>query len=130
MSVKYKLVQRPNIHKPNAPKKYYASIKRRSTLTTKDLAIQLSQRSTLAEGDVWAVLVELTRLMEDKLHDGHVIKIDNFGSFKLQVSSTGADSPESFDTRRHITNKSVLFSVDKAMKQSVQHVTLERMSEK
>jgi predicted histone-like DNA-binding protein len=52
----------------------------------------ISEKCTLTETDVLAVLSALTREMSTHLMDGKIIRFGNFGSFQLSLSSAGVET--------------------------------------
>ena len=47
--------------------------------------------------------------MQDQLQDSKRVKLNGFGSFKIGMSSTGADKASDFDARKNIKGLHVLF---------------------
>lgn len=96
MAVKYSVIQRPKPGDPDAPKKFYAISKSSGELTLRELADHISQISTVSSIDTLAVLESLLQVIPQNLANGQIIRLGDFGSFYLSLSSEGADSEEEF----------------------------------
>jgi len=99
MAVKYILVSRFNPVKPEEPNKIYAQAKVSGVVSLHQLAKEISDISTLNPADTIAVLVALVEKMSEKLADGRIVRLGDFGSFQLAVSSSSAESVEKFSTK-------------------------------
>lgn len=76
---------------------------------------QLVQRNcSMKASDVSAVIKELSEVLSDKLKEGKRVVIKGIGSFKLGISSTGAESVAKFDVKKNITGAHVIFIADKS----------------
>ena len=63
----------------------------------------------MKKSDIVAVITELIETMQDQLQDSKRVKLNGFGSFKIGMSSTGAEKASDFDARKHIKGLHVLF---------------------
>jgi predicted histone-like DNA-binding protein len=86
------LVQRPNPQDLNAARKYYVSTKSAGEITLDEMSESISEKCTLTETDVLAVLSALTKEMSTNLMDGKIIRFGSFGSFQLALNSTGVET--------------------------------------
>ena len=68
------IVQRANPKDLNAPRKYYVSTKSSGEITLDTMSELISEKCTLTETDVLAVLSALTREMTAHLMDGKIIR--------------------------------------------------------
>lgn len=97
MTVKYNVVERGNPSKPTEPKKFYASTKADGEITFKNLSREIAQGSTtVSDTDVMAVLNDLTKALVRHLSDGKIVRLGDFGSFQVTLSSEGAESENKF----------------------------------
>jgi predicted histone-like DNA-binding protein len=94
MAVKYKVVQRVNPRKPTDPKKYYASAKSDGEVTLKQLSKRISSMNTVNTADTLAVIDSVEQVMLEELAEGRTVRLGDFGSFSMNVSSTGVDKEE------------------------------------
>ena len=61
------------------------------------------------KSDAYAVLVEMVEVIADALKASKRVHIDGFGTFKIGISSRGADSVEDFTVNENIKSCRVLF---------------------
>ncbi len=80
-------------NRKEAPK-YFATIVRNRTVTLDDLAKSLADESSLTRGDVHAVIIGLVGQMKRELSDGNNVILGDLGSFMLNASSHGKETPE------------------------------------
>jgi predicted histone-like DNA-binding protein len=105
--------------------KYYAIPVRSGEITTRKLSSEISNRCTLTEADVRATLIALVEVMEEYLHQGYSIQLDDLGRFTLSATSEGFESPEAC-TPKHVKAKKICFMADKRLKENLQFVNFER----
>ncbi len=97
MAATYTVVERSNPRDREAPKKFYAQAKSSGELTFKKLATEIAEGSTtVSDTDVLAVLNDLTKLLNRHLSEGKIVRFGDFGSFRLSLSSEGAETKEKF----------------------------------
>ncbi len=93
-------IQRPNPLDKDAPKKFYVNTTSSGSVDLEIMSANISERCTLTEPDVLAVLSALTTEMTKQLMDGKIVRFGSFGSFQLGVLSHGADTEE--ETSRNL----------------------------
>ena len=97
MAVKYVVVERANMLDRTAPKKTYAQAKGSGVLTLKQLGKEIAEGSTtVSDTDVLAVLNDLTKLLKRHLDNGEIVRLGDFGTFQVTLSSEGAESEAKF----------------------------------
>lgn len=78
--------------------RYYATVKtiqkRGKGVTTKTLADELAEDSSLTSGDVFSTLDQLPRKIVMHLKEGRTVTIKGLGTFYLSVKSEGVETPE------------------------------------
>ncbi len=94
MAIKYNVVQKVNPQKRNDPKKYYASAKSDGEVTLKQLAKRISNMNTVNSADTLAVLDSLEQVMLEELAEGRTVRLGDFGTFSITLSSTGMDKED------------------------------------
>lgn len=94
-----KKIQRVNPQDKAAPKKYYVSTTGTGEVDLETMSVNISEKCTLTEPDVLAVLSALTTEMTTQLMEGKIVRFGSFGSFQLGISSTGVDTAN--ETSRH-----------------------------
>ncbi len=87
--INLKTVQRPNPKDAKAPRKFYVSAQSAGEVTLEKMSESISEKCTLTDTDVLAVLSALTREMTTHLMDGKIVRFGTFGSFQLGLSSDG-----------------------------------------
>ena len=108
MAVFYRLSQ---VTSPKAKGygKWYPRAVMTNTVDTDALATIMQRNCTVKKSDILAVISELIETMQDQLQDSKRVKLNGFGTFKIGMSSTGADKASDFDARKHIKGLHVLF---------------------
>lgn len=98
MSIKYTLIERgePGVV-GGGTKKWYAVIKNDGEVTIDNLVEEIEKFSSLSESDIRGVIIALENVIQKKLIDGKIIRLDKLGSFYPSLSSSGADSEEKFN---------------------------------
>ena len=113
MSVKYSLALMSTKPGDNTAKKmYYAKAQADGVVTMDEMAEEISYATSLTDGDVLNVLRALIRQMKVQLAAG---KIVNFGTFQIQVCSTGTEAKKEF-TASNITAAHIQFRPGKMVK--------------
>ena len=103
MSVKYNVVERPNLSNPQAPKKFYPSIKASGRRTQRQIAETISRISSVSTGDTMAVIEGLLTVIPQELAAGNIVELGDFGSFWLKANAEGADTAEEVRTSQIFT---------------------------
>ena len=109
MPVFYRLNQNTN-EKSSAHNKWYARSVMTNVVDTEKLAEIMQRNCTVKRSDIKAVIEELIETMRDQLQDSKRVKLDGLGSFKLGLSSKGAEKASDFDARHHIRGVHVVFT--------------------
>lgn len=98
MSVQYVIIERGNPLNMAAPKKFYAMAKSAGVVSLKQLSKDISARSTVNSSDTLAVLDSLVQQLTKELEEGRIVRLGDFGSFQLSLSSEGADTADKFNS--------------------------------
>ena len=112
MAVFYTLYQnnRDNfVHKG----KWYARVTVNGTKTMKDIAEEIQEIASVRKSDVMAVLTELPDVMNKMLQEGHSVKLEGFGSFKVGLKTAPADTVKDFSVTKNIKSSHILFQPDR-----------------
>ncbi|WP_243350227.1 HU family DNA-binding protein [Parabacteroides sp. FAFU027] len=105
--------------------KYYAIPVRSGEIDTRRLAKELSERCTLTETDVRATLIGLVEIMEEYLHQGYSIRLEDLGRFTVSVTSDGHETPDECTPKR-VKAKKICFMADKRLKENLRRVEFAR----
>lgn len=133
MSVKYRKVV--NNRKNSKTKgKVYGRAVVDGVIDTKEIAGKINKRCTLTEPDIIAVINALETEIGYGLSDGKRVVLDGFGSFKVGLTTTPADSAKKF-TSANIKGMHVIFlpatemEQGKRVKNMLKGVKAEEMTE-
>ena len=105
----YKLIQNKNEEMPKAYQKWYARPVVTETIDLDYIAERIQRNSTAKKSDAKAVLTEMVEVITDALQNSQRVHIDGFGSFKVGISSRGADSEEDFSAAEHVRSMRIIF---------------------
>ena len=104
MAVIYKIYK--NNNKKNAGfGKFYARAMHNGTTNLDDIAAIIERNCSMKKSDVKAVLTELVEVMTAQIQDSKRVKLDGLGTFKIGISTKGAESAAA----KHIKNMRVIF---------------------
>ena len=96
MAVKYLLAQKGNPGDAAAPKKFYATPAPRNKTTVKEINKDISEISPLNYGDICNVLNNFVQLISKYLANGNIVSLGELGNLRLNFSSEGALTEDSF----------------------------------
>ena len=121
----YKLDQRVNPRSPADTRKYYAFPKASGTIELRELAKRISRESTVSMMDTVAVLEGLLQVIPDMLLDGNIVKLGDFGTFRLSLSSEGVENPAEFTVSK-IRRTNLIFRAGKVFQDRLKNVKFSR----
>ncbi len=121
--MKYKVVERNNPQKP-AETKQYANPVNAGKMTIKDFAGEISGRSSLTRGDIENVLSNFLDELPTFLKLGLSVKLGEFGTLRLSLSSEGVPVGEKFDVSK-IKGARVIFTPGTELKDSLRDISFE-----
>lgn len=98
-----------------APKLFYAKAQAAGEITMDEMAEEISYATSLTDGDVLNAIRALIKQVNKNLAAGKIVRLENFGSFQLQLCSTGADTEKAF-TSANITGANIQFRPGKPIK--------------
>ncbi|MDR2286375.1 MAG: HU family DNA-binding protein [Prevotellaceae bacterium] len=125
MAIKYNLVQRSNLQKPDEPKKWYAQSKSDGDVSLKDLGKEITQRCTVNYADTLAVLEALNQVLTVNLEGNKIVRFGDFGSFQVSIGSEGAETEDKF-TSSMIKTKKVIFRPGEDLKVMLNNLKFEK----
>jgi DNA-binding protein, histone-like, putative len=128
MPISYSLTQRVNLKDVTAPRKYYAVAKSNGEETVRQLATEISKRSGLSSADVFAVIESFIDLIPERIADGKIVRLGDFGSFSLTLSSDGTEKIEEFNSSL-IKGNSLNFRPGKIVQKVLDTVEYSKVSE-
>jgi len=127
MPVKFNVTPRKDPRDQNSQPKYYATVKSTGRVDTHGIAKSINNMSTVSSVDTAAVLEAFLAVLPDQLADGKIVELGDFGSFRVSVSSDGAELAEDV-TARSITDIRVLFSPGRRFKQVLDTIQFQKES--
>lgn len=98
-----------------APKLYYAKAQATGEVTMDEMAEDIAYATSLTDGDVLNALRALIKQINKNLAAGKIVRLETFGSFQLQLCSTGAETEKKF-TSNNITDATIQFRPGKPIK--------------
>lgn len=118
MSISYNVIPRKNPGDPSQPPKYYAQAISSGKVDMRELAEQISMISTVSSIDSMASLEALIQTIPAEIAKGNMVKLGDFGTFYLTLSSEGAETEDGF-TAGNIKKYSIRFRPGKLFKNIV-----------
>jgi predicted histone-like DNA-binding protein len=100
MALKYKVIQKtqPGVA-GGGKKKFYAIIVIDGEATVDDLIKDIEKFSSLSEPDIRGVIVALENVIQIKLSESKLVRMDKMGTFYPTMHSEGKDTEEEVDSR-------------------------------
>ncbi len=96
MAIKFRLMERANPRDPQTAKKFYAIASSDGEVTLRQLADRIAEISTVSSIDTLAVLESLLSVIPNFLLQGYIVRLGDFGTFRLTISSDGAETEKDF----------------------------------
>ena len=87
MPVKYDFFLTPQPKEKQQKVRYHARTVVESTWTNKDIATEISKRCTINKAEAMAVMDEMAEIFLQKLGEGHAIKLEGIGTFRISAKS-------------------------------------------
>ncbi|MFC0344915.1 HU family DNA-binding protein [Epilithonimonas hispanica] len=126
MPVKYNVVERKNPLNKNATPKFYASAKADGEINLKAIAKEIAGGSTtVSDTDVLAVLNDLIKSIARHLNDGKIVKLDDFGSFRITLSSEGLETAEKVNSSA-IKSSKIIFRPGQDLQDMLRNLKYEK----
>ena len=121
MALQFNVVEKYNPQTKD--KKWYASPKQTGKHDLQDLSKEISQMSSLSQGDVYNTIMNLCEVLPKLLMEGNSVKLEGFGTFRLSFSSEGSVNKDDI-TANSIKDVYILFNPDEAIKEKVSHTKI------
>ncbi|WP_028896560.1 HU family DNA-binding protein [Prevotella sp. HUN102] len=108
MAIKYRMYQ--NKRTLGGKKGFwYARAVVSNRVGIRELSARISDRCTVTESDILAVVSALVKEMEHELKQGSRVTLDGFGSFKVAIHSRGVENLKDFSVAKNIYKPHVIF---------------------
>ncbi|MBI5840454.1 MAG: HU family DNA-binding protein [Chloroflexi bacterium] len=125
MPVKFTVSPKKDPRNLTAAPKYYATIKSDGRADTIAIAKGINSISTVSNADTLAVLEAFLAVVPEKLADGKIVELGDFGTFRISVSSDGSQTADEV-TARSITDTRVIFTPGKRFKQMLETIEFQK----
>ena len=96
MAVKFSVVAKKNPSRITEPAKFYAQAQGYGEMSFDLICKDVDSRCTATRADVAAVLNALITTMELSMVKGEIIRLGDFGTFQVALSSAGAATEKEF----------------------------------
>jgi len=98
MAIKYRVQERvqPGV-KGGGKRKYYATIATDGEVTIDELVKEIEKFSALSEADIHGVIIALENVIQDRLADSKIVRLEKLGTLYPSLSSEGKDMEEEVD---------------------------------
>ncbi|NJO69659.1 MAG: DNA-binding protein [Bacteroidetes bacterium] len=95
MSIKFRVIEKaqPGV-KGGGQKKFYASVVTDGEVTTDELVKDIEKFSALSEPDIRGVISALENIIQNKLIEGRIVRLEKLGSLYPVISSKGEEKEE------------------------------------
>ncbi|MDL2222146.1 hypothetical protein LJC35_06300 [Parabacteroides sp. OttesenSCG-928-N08] len=123
MSVAFRKVNRKVLAGPEKDTvKVYAQAHSLGHSTLEKLCNLISARSAISAADVKSVLDSLNWVFDLELRDGRIVQLGDLGSFRISLSSNGADTEEEFNAG-FIRKSRLIFQPGKVLRDMLSEIT-------
>lgn len=116
--LRYKLVQRKDMSKgalENA-KLYYPQVINQGRVSFDSLCEEVAEQSSLTSGDIKNCMDRLVNCLVRHLKEGRSVDCGDLGSFRINIRSTGADTPETYDAATMMRKPSIQYYLGKKLR--------------
>ncbi len=93
IKIKFSEKPEPGV-KGGGTKKFYAHVVTDGEATIDELVKDIEKFSSLSEPDIRGVIVALENVIQNKLSDSKIVRLEKLGSLYPSVSSEGVDDPK------------------------------------
>ena len=128
MPVKFGTTPKKDPRDTNAAPKYYAVAKSSGRADTQVIARSINSMSTVSSVDTAAVLEAFLTVVPEKLAEGNIVELGDFGTFRVSLSSQGEPSPTGV-TVNSITDAHVIFTPGRRFKDALGSIRFEKEAE-
>ena len=115
----YKLIQRANPLKKDAPKKWYASPLTNKPLELKAMTRVATENTTTAPIEMEASMEHFVNHTQKQLLQGHTVNVPGFGSFRITFKSEGVENINDFNAGQMIKSPRILFTPAKELRETI-----------
>lgn len=131
MAILVKPVQRVNPLKPKDPAKWYVTQVTVAQVDETQVAMDLAEETTLNPSEAMMTIRQFRKVLLRHLQAGESVKLGNWGSFSITLSSTPSDTKEEVSAR-NIKSINLNFQPDESFKfdlQKAQFAWVDKLAE-
>lgn len=116
--LRYKLVQRKDMSKGalEGSKLYYPQVINLGRVSFDSLCEEVAEQSSLTSGDIKNCMDRLINCLVRHLKEGRSVDCGDLGSFRINIRSTGADTPETYDAAAMMRKPSIQYYLGKKLR--------------
>lgn len=116
--LRYKLVQRKDMTKGalEGSKLYYPQVINQGRVSFDSLCDEVAEQSSLTSGDIKNCMDRLINCLVRHLKEGRSVDCGDLGSFRINIRSTGADTPETYDAATMMRKPSIQYYLGKKLR--------------
>ena len=104
-----------------APTLYYPRVVKTGVVDLEKLSEEISQATSLTQADCYAAVISLTKMMENHLENGEIVRLGHLGSFQISVKGIAATTAVLI-TPKSVKSASIIFRPGKKLKMMLQHL--------
>ena len=116
--LRYKLVQRKDMSKGalEDAKLYYPQVINQGRVSFDSLCDEVAEQSSLTSGDIKNCMDRLINCLVRHLKEGRSVDCGDLGSFRINIRSTGADTPDAYDAATMMRKPSIQYYLGKKLR--------------
>ncbi len=122
--MKYRLVEKVN-PQDRSKKKWYANAVQSSKIGQKEIAKSIASKSSLTAGDIANVIQNLLEELPKELVKGNSVKLGDFGTFRISISSDGVENEKDFKASM-IKDIRIIFTPGVEIKNAIENISFEK----
>lgn len=120
MTIKIRYNKKSNPQQPDQKKWYGCAIKS-GDVTLNEMATQISIANGIPRKQTKSLLNSFIKMLCDKLNDGYIVRLSDFGVFQTAISTIGKEAPQPISTD-DIRNRKLLFRPGSRVKQMLSNL--------
>jgi predicted histone-like DNA-binding protein len=97
-------------------KLYYPQVINQGRVSFDSLCEEVAEQSSLTSGDIKNCMDRLINCLVRHLKEGRSVDCGDLGSFRINIRSTGADTPEAYDAATMMRKPSVQYYLGKKLR--------------
>jgi len=125
MPITFSVTSKKDPRDQSAAPKYYAVAKSTGRADTNDVAKAIARMSTISTADTMAMLEAFLTIVPDELADGKIVELGEFGTFRISISSDGAEKASEVSAEK-ITDAHVIFMPGPRFKQVLETLKFQK----